>query len=597
MADDTSPQAGPPDPGRIANQEDFGRELSLLRHQAGKTIRQVAAAAGIPPSTAGDYFTGSHLPQPSANSLLTRILAACGETDAEVIEQWLRALARARRAPGRRPADAPAPYRGPAAFQTEDAQWFFGRDDLIGLLVDLAGDRDRSTGSQASALPLVVVGPSGAGKSSLLRAGLIPALSAPSRARAGVGGPRLLLFSPGSRPLRALAGQLAGGDAAAAEAVLRADPARAAELAGQIPPPGLAVIVDQFEETFTSCRDEDDRRAFIGAVCALCSRARVVLSLRADFYARALAYPQLTQALQERQIVVGPMTQAQLRQAIVEPARLAGLKVEDGLVELLLGDLAPPAGRNGPEAAYEAGALPLLSHALLATWERARGGRLTVAAYQNSGGIKDAIGAAAETAYNKLAPDQQRRARRLFMRLIQVTDGVAVRRRIPVDEVSYGSDADVLNKFVAGRLITVDATVAQITHEALLATWPRLRGWIEADLDSLVMRRRIGEAARAWREGGREVAGLLRGGQLAIARQSAADPAGPASAGSNRSSSTLVSPTSRWSGTRPGAVTGACTVLSRHWPRPFSPPLRCRDTYSRSARWPAPRATTPTRAR
>ncbi len=528
VAEDTSPHAGRPDPGRIANQEDFGRELSLLRERAGKTIRQVAAAADVPPSTVGDYFTGSHLPQASATSLLRRILAACGETRAEVIDQWLQALARARRAPGRRPAGAPAPYRGLAAFQAEDARWFFGRDDLIRLLVGLAADRYRSTGSQARELPLVVVGPSGAGKSSLLRAGLIPALRARSRARAGAGGPRILVFSPGPRPVRALAGQLAHDDVAGAEAVLHADPARSTELAGQVRLPGLAIIVDQFEETFTECQDEDERRSFIAALCALCPRALVVLGLRADFYARALAYPQLTTALQERQIVVTPMTEAQLREAIVEPARLAKLKVEHGLVELLLRDLGPLTGSGGPEAAYEAGSLPLLSHALLATWQRSRGGVLTVAAYKSSGGIKDAIARTAETAYSELGADQRDHARQLFLRLVQVTDGVALRRRIPIDEVSHGNDADVLNTFVAQRLITVDANAAQITHEVLLAAWPRLREWIDADRDWLRMRRRIGEAARAWHDGSRDVTGLLRGGPLAIARDSASDPAGRA---------------------------------------------------------------------
>jgi Novel STAND NTPase 1/Helix-turn-helix domain len=444
LADDNSPHAGLPDPGRIANQRDFGRMLTLLRERAGKTIRQVAAAADIPPSTAGDYFTGSHLPHASARSVLPRILAACGEADPGVTDQWLEALARARRAPGRRPAGAPPPYRGLASFQAEDAQWFFGRDDLIRLLVSLTTGSSRHghvSGGAPGDLPVVVIGPSGAGKSSLLRAGLMPALRERNRSRPGAGAERTLLFTPGSRPLARLAKHLAPEAAAAAEAALRADPGRSVELAGKIRPPGLALIVDQFEDTYTDCQDEAERQAFIAALCALCGPAMVVLGLRADFYARALAHPQLARALRASQIAVGPMTAAQLRQAIVEPARLAGLQVDHGLVELLLRDLAPQAGTGEPGTACDAGALALLSNALLATWERSRGKLLTVAAYEASGGIREAIAAAAETAYSELPANQRGDARRLLLRLVQVTDGVAIRRRIPIDELSQGNDS------------------------------------------------------------------------------------------------------------------------------------------------------------
>ncbi len=433
-------------------------------------------------------------------------------------------------------------------------------------------------------VPLMVTGPSGAGKSSLLRAGLIPALRARTRHRTIAASPRLLVFTPGPHPVHALAELLvpaAADDAdtaaaapqatadaeaapqataateaapqataateaapqataateaaseatAAVEAVaaaLHATPWRSAELAGGIRPPGLAVIVDQFEEIFTECESEGERRAFISALCALGPPALVVLGLRSAFYGRARTYPQLAVALQERHIVVGPMNEAELRSAIVEPARMARLNVEDGLVEVVLRDLAPPAQQGAPDAAYEMGALAQLSQAMLITWERSRGTLLTLAAYIQSGGIRQAIAHTAEAVFGQLSADQRGQARRLFLRLVQVTDGIAVRRRIPLHEASRGNDAGVLSAFVAQRLITVDAYAAEIAHEALLTAWPRLRGWIESDREWLRMRRRISEAARAWRDGGRDPSFLLRGGPLAIARDSAADPAGRA---------------------------------------------------------------------
>ncbi len=481
MADDR------PDPDRIATQQDFGRELTAIRTRARLTVRQVARAAGLPASTAGDYFSGRHLPADGRPEQLFGILRACGETDPAELARWVSALQRARRPPGRRPGGADAPYRGLARFERQDSRWFFGREDVTDLLAALA-DEDAQ-------LPLVLVGPSGAGKSSLLRAGLIPRLSGP------VG-----LVEPADAPLTALKGQLAELDAAPG---------------GTARP---AIIVDQFESVFTQCQDEAERRQFVTELCDLASTTLVILALRADFYEHALRYPGLAAALQARHVVLGPMTEEQVRRAITEPARLARLDVEDGLVELLLRDLAPPdAART--QAAYEPGALPLLSHALLATWEHGRGGTLTVADYLASGGIRDALTRTAEAAYGSLPAPEQRLARRLFLRLVHVADDAPpTRATVRLGELQAwgGETGHVLGTFVGERLITVDADAAQITHDALLATWPRLRSWIEDGMEGLRTRRRVTEGARGWQDAGRENAALWRGSQLAIASEWAA---------------------------------------------------------------------------
>ena len=206
--------------------------------------------------------------------------------------------------------------------------------------------------------------------------------------------------------------------------------------------------------------------------------------------------------------------------------------MEEGLVGLLLHDLTPPERAGGP-AAYQTGALPLLSHALLATWEYSRGGTLTIADYLSSGGISDALTRTAEGLYGSLSPAEQRLARRLFLRLVQVSDDAPpTRATVRLSELrAWGGDSEhVLARFVAERLITVDADAAQITHDALLAAWPRLRSWIEGGLEHLLTGRRVAGAARAWQDAGRESAALWRG-QLAAARGWASDEDDPASPG------------------------------------------------------------------
>ena len=136
--------------------------------------------------------------------------------------------------------------------------------------------------------------------------------------------------------------------------------------------------------------------------------------------------PLLLDGLQHNQVLLGPMTEDELRDVIVRPAQQAGVTVDVGLVELLLADLAP---RSAPGFAHEAGALPLLSHALLATWERAQRNELTVADYRAAGGLRGAIRQSAEELYLDLGAAEQSLARRIFGRLVNVEDDVPFTRR------------------------------------------------------------------------------------------------------------------------------------------------------------------------
>ena len=500
------------DPREISTRQEFADKLSLLKDRAGVTVRDVAGQTGVPASTLGGYFAGTHLPPVKMSDLLPRILSACGVHDEAETERWLAALARVRRAPGRRPADGLVPYRGLKSFQPEDAGWFFGRQRLTGILAGQLRDQYRHGGL------LAVVGPSGSGKSSLLRAGLIPAIR---RGQLNVPGAEhwpLVLCTPGAHPVAELA--------------------RHRELTAAAAGAPAVLVVDQFEEVFTLCQDDAERRAFIMALRAAAEAGSgdrgpavlTVVGLRADFYPYALRYPELVAELQRRQVLVGPMTEEELRSAIAGPARKAALDIEAGLTEILLRDLAPADQREEPAAAHEPGALPLLSHALLATWDLSRGGVLTVADYRASGGIQGAVAASAEEVYADLTPAQQDLTRRVFTRLVHVADGTTdTRRRVSRAELELGDSGSgvqpVLDAFIGRRLITADVDTVEIAHEALLHAWPRLRQWIDADTIGVRIHRQLTRAAEEWRDSGNEPGSLYRGGRLAAVEEWAGVPA------------------------------------------------------------------------
>lgn len=515
------------DPDEINSRIDLGLALTHVRDKARMTIREVSARTKISVSTLSGYYSGKHLPQVHPPGVLRSILRVCGVSDEAIVERWDRALVRVRRRPGRTAADTPSPYLGLACYQPEHADWFYGRDRLVDVVLARLTENHRSGHG-----PLFVIGTSGSGKSSLLRAGVIPAVG---QGRLNVPTPRewrWLLMSPGTHPCQELADQFAdvvdvvADDVAAAA---RHSPTDATStlrrsLTQTNGETGLLLVVDQFEELFTRCGDDRERIAFIDTLCALAEPGGdtapilVILGMRADFYPQASSYPRLVGVLQDSQVVISPMTDPELRSAIVGPAVRAGLSVEPGLVEVLLRDLA--SSRLVQSAAdHDPGVLPLLSHALLATWERRQRGLLTIRSYQESGGIQEAVAASADRVYALLDEACQDLARILFLRLVHVNDRTAdARQRVPFDELPKGdSDAEtakVVDRFVAERLLTVGVEGVEITHDALILAWPRLRDWIDADRLGQRQHRQLIAAAQTWQESEQDPTVLYRGTRL-----------------------------------------------------------------------------------
>jgi WD40 repeat protein len=413
--------------------------------------------------------------------------------------------------------DDVCPYRGLLTFDEEHAGFFFGRDaDVQRLIEKLKATRF-----------LAVIGASGSGKSSVVRAGLIPALRQGALPESHTWAIRVL--TPGAHPLTSLAAQLLRlypQDAMQKTLDQMMDDARSLHLAVSLAmaerPAGERVmwVIDQFEEVFTLCRDEREREQFFSNLLYAASipdgRNMVLVTMRADFYQKCAAYADLSARIAAHQTLVSPMEQDGLRKAIEEPAWRVGLEFEQGLVTTILEDLA-----NQP------GALPLLEHALLELWERRRGRMLTLEAYRESGGVDGAIAARADAIWESLGEGEQAIVRRIMLRLTQPGEGTEdTRRHAGMRELITGTgegDAveSVVRTLADARLLMTGTDeqsgdeVVDVSHEALIRGWPRLRRWIDEDRVGLRVHRRLTEAAQEWLRTNRDEGLLYRGARLA----------------------------------------------------------------------------------
>ena len=511
------------DPGAVTSRARFGALLTDLRQRSGRSLRDLAAAVGSSPSTLSGWCRADSLPFPAQFDTFRAMLRELGVADPEPWVDTLVALraTRAARTSGD-PDGGVAPYPGLAAFQREDAERFFGREALVARAIA----RWRTVLTEPGRLRiLLLVGASGSGKSSLLHAGLGPALEAAGHATTAM--------TPGSDAVArlhdleelAVHGHHTGPGQPPCAAP---DPATAPPSPGYREPVPV-LLVDQLEELFTSSDDPATPASFLRTLEELADPARpdgcaVIAAIRIDFYAALAAATDVTSTLEDAQVLVGPLSPDELRRAIVEPARQAGIEVEDDLVDLLLRDFVPS---SSVTRVHDAGSLPLLSHALQETHRRARGGALTVAAYHATGGLHGAVERSAEEVFQGLDPGAQELVRQVLLRLVHVENGALATRRVATHTeleglLEPGGEAglqELLEPFVQARLLTTQATTVEISHEALLAAWPRLQEWIEQDRDVIRLHRRIAEATQLWVDSHEDDSALARGVLLEAMRE------------------------------------------------------------------------------
>ena len=383
------------------------------------------------------------------------------------------------------------PFKGLAFFDRSDAEYFCGRETVVSEVV-----------ARLAASTLVgIIGPSGIGKSSLLRAGVLPALSA--GVLPGSAAWRQVLLRPGTHPGAELTRALGGEELGTA-------------VARMAPGERMVVAIDQLEELFTGCENEPERAAFLEELWAAARdpdrRVLVLGSLRADFYGRVASYPAFAQLLSADHVLVGPMDHDALAHAIAEPASRAGLELEQPLFDALVADVAG-----------ETGGLPLLSTMLLELWQVRDGRTLRYESYRASGGVHGAVARLAERAFAELEESERAVARSVMLRLVSDQDGVPVRRRARLSELNQVEGAErVLATLTGARLLTVSDGKVEVSHEALLQEWPRCRDWLEEDRVGRSLHAHLATTAQEWDARGRDPGDLYRGARLAGAQNWAA---------------------------------------------------------------------------
>lgn len=426
----------------------FAADLRSLRDRAGGcSYRQLGARAHYSATTLSDAAGGRRLPTLAVTLAYVR---ACEGDVSEWEDRWHQVAAEVLPSAEPSPDEGHPPYAGLAAYGTEDAEWFFGRDHLLDDLEQRIAHRRF----------VAVFGASGAGKSSLLRAGLVPRLAG-----------RIVVTTPSER----------------------GEPDLTADL----------LIVDQFEEVFTLWQDVDQRTAYIDAL--LTARCKVVLGVRADFYGHCAHHPALVEALTDGQLLLGPMGTEELRQVIMQPAVKASCTVETALVSRLVADATGQAGvlplvshalletwrrRRGTTltlAGYEA--VGAIQHAIAQTAERT---------YTSLEKQQRALARQVFLRLTALGDGTEDTKRRL--------PRTELDHDVDVDVV--------LDRLAHARLLTLDRDSVEIAHEALIRSWPRLKSWLAEDRDGLRTMRQLTEAAATWDALGRDPDALYRGTRL-----------------------------------------------------------------------------------
>jgi len=417
----------------------------------------------------------------------------------------------------------PNPYTGLSAFDEKSGDQFYGREEAVRILLE-----------KIKRHPIVfIIGPIGSGKSSLVMAGLLPLLAA-STGREETAWAILPTVIPGTEPLEALLRALyrsgQRGDRldfaqwiAEQKSRVKREPDAICDLIDL--PTGnrsAILVVDQFEEVFTQCRDPAERDAFVAALVALTQATevqfKIVLIIREDMAEQSLQLAPIRPFAQDldARFSPPPPTRGELLQMITLPAKAVGLEFDEGIVDELC-----------KEVLGEVTALPLLQFTLSQLWAAREGNRVTWAVYRQVGRPREALRHTTERVYSSLSPEDQAVAKDIFLKLIAPSAsgaGAAVRRRVRRVVLMQLPEPDrvnrVLEQFVEAGLIrltpglSADDDRFEIAHEALVANWPLLEEWLREERQKSERKLQVITTVRLWQQSGHKPGYLPFGAAL-----------------------------------------------------------------------------------
>jgi WD40 repeat protein len=386
------------------------------------------------------------------------------------------------------------PYRGLNTFQEEDAPFFFGRERFTEKLF-------RAIKTKSF---LAIVGASGSGKSSMVYAGLIPFLKASNQYT-------IINFRPKNSPFvnlaEAVLSLFSEQNLDQLVNTLKDENLGISQLAQdliQTQQKHLLLIIDQFEEVYTLVRNEKERLEFINTILKAVKtleRVTVLITLRGDFYGQAIENPELAEYLQNNCFNLSQMTKDELESAIIKPAELLEIGLERGLKELLINAIGFNEDQENQPQLLKSN-LPLLSFTLALLWQSQRESLLTTSAYNQIGGLRNCLNQYAEKIYQKLTPNEQKRAEKILIQLVQFNNETEDTRRIATKKQIGESNWDLVQKLADQRLIVTNFNpntreeTAEIVHEILIKSWQTLRNWLEQNRDFRIWQQRLRDAHR-----------------------------------------------------------------------------------------------------
>jgi WD40 repeat protein/energy-coupling factor transporter ATP-binding protein EcfA2 len=409
----------------------------------------------------------------------------------------------------------PCPYRGLSAFQEEDQSVFFGRETFTKQLLKAVKHN-----------PLVaVIGPSGSGKSSMVFAGLLPHLRDEKNSEFSL---QIAAFRPGKNPFQSLAIAILSVQTIPDNNIdrqiakieltdkLQCNPNSLSNEIETIVRQGngqrLVLVADQFEELYT-LSPETEHQVFLDGLLIAVNQVpgfTLVLTLRADFLGRVLGYEPFGKTLQQYppELLI-PMNHDELKAAIAKPSQQLGIKLEQGLTERLINTVSK-----------QPGYLPLLEFALTQLWRKQKQNLLSHAAYEEIGGIENALTNHAEQIYIQLDKTDRPRLQKIFIQLVNPGEGTEDTRRLATRSQVGEDNWHLVTYLASTRLVVTNRhsqtgeDTVEIVHEALIQNWKNLQQWIQRNRDFRSWQERLRTAMLNWKTKHNCDGGALLGGAL-----------------------------------------------------------------------------------